>query len=206
MYLPVIWGGGAPTSTPTPTVTKTPSPTPTATPAWIAIVEEGFEGSFPAGWEAFDNAAGNGEYYWAKRDCRAYEGSHSAWAVGGGADGAALPCMSQFPDRTESWMVYGPFSLEQAEAAEMSVMLWLGTPQDFAVSLCASFDGYFGCRPIVGAVGLWQEHRLDLAAVPGVGNLLGAPQVWVALRYKSSWSGGLEGAYADNVLVRQLTH
>lgn len=61
---------------------------------WTDLMTEDFEGTFPRGnWEVSDgNGAEYGEYYWAKRNCRPRSGSYSAWAVGGGADGSALPC------------------------------------------------------------------------------------------------------------------
>jgi hypothetical protein len=170
-------------------------------------MEEGFERDFPAGWEVFDNGGGNGEYYWAKRDCRAYEGSFSAWAVGGGVDGASLTCMSQYPNLAQSWMVYGPFSLEQATAAELRVMVWLNTQFDRdVVSLCASRDNSrFGCLSFSGDLDGWQERRLDLAHVPVLGNLLGQSGVWIGLIFETDSNTRLfEGAYVDNVLVHQL--
>lgn len=195
-----------PTRTETATITETPEHTPTATLPWVNIVEEGFERDFPAGWEIFDNTGGNGEYYWAKRDCRPYEGSYSAWAVGGGADGASLTCMSQYPNLVQSWMVYGPFSLEQATAAEFSAMIWYNTQQhQDVIWLAASTDGGSFAGITFSALGDWQERQLNLANVPTLGSLLGKPKVWIALIFETDASIRLfEGAYVDNVLVRQL--
>ncbi len=95
-----------------------PTPTPTQPPAWTTIVQEGFEGGFPAGWTVTD--PGFEQYYWAKRNCRAYAGSNSGWAMGGGSIGAGLPCYSNYIDYAYSWMIYGPFSLSGATAADFS--------------------------------------------------------------------------------------
>jgi hypothetical protein len=56
-----------------------------APPGWTTIMQEGFEGAWPsAGWEAFDNTgSGDGEYYPARRSCRAFEGTRSLWMIGG---------------------------------------------------------------------------------------------------------------------------
>ena len=61
---------------------------------WTNIMTEGFEGTFPSsGWTLGEN--GDGDYKWAKRDCKSLlGGSYSAWAVGGGANGSSLPCGS----------------------------------------------------------------------------------------------------------------
>lgn len=219
VYLPAILSGVAPgatpsaTASPTPTetatVTETPEHTPTPTPTlpWVAIVEEGFERDFPAGWEVFDNLGGSGEYFWAKRDCRVYEGSYSAWAVGGGANGASLTCMSQYPNSAASWMIYGPFSLEQATAAEMRVMVWLNTQRekDYILLAASKDNNLFYGVPFSGDLDGWQERLLNLAQVPTLGNLLGEPYVWIALIFVTDSNTSLfEGVYVDNVLVREL--
>ena len=67
-----------------------------APPGWTTIVDTSFEGGFPGSWSVFDGLSGYGEYYWAKRGCRAYAGSYSGWAIGGGANGAALSCGSYY--------------------------------------------------------------------------------------------------------------
>ncbi len=114
------------TATPTATATKTPTPT-TDVPDWEILVNTTFEGDFPGGWEVSDNGWFAGEYYWAARNCQVFEGNSSGWAVGGGANGGGLSCGSNYPNNAESWMVYGPFSLENATAAGMNFKLWTNT-------------------------------------------------------------------------------
>lgn len=176
--------------------------------AWQTIVYETFEGSFPTGaWEVLDNnGTSHGQYYWARRSCRAYQGSYSAWAVGGGAQGSGLSCGSNYPNNADSWMIYGPFSLADATDAELSFQLWLNSESGYdSVCWYASTDGdYFYGRCETGNTGGWKSRRLDLMKVPTLGNLVGQPKVWIALRFVSDDLYNYpEGAYVDNLLLRK---
>jgi hypothetical protein len=199
------------TPTPTPTPTNTPTPTPTGGPGWVTIVSEDFESSFPGtGWQVFDNdGATNGEYYWAKKNCKSYAGSYSGWAVGGGANGAALSCGANYPDDVSSWMVYGPFSLADATAADLKFKLWLNSESGYdGVMATASINGanFYGV-PISGTTsGGWVDGLLNLGNVPTLGNLMGQSNVWVALIFVSDSSINYsEGAYVDNIVLRKCT-
>jgi len=197
-----------PTVTPTRTPTRTATPTPTSTPSgsWVTIVAETFEGDFPGPWTVYDSHYGHGEYYWARRDCRPYAGGHSGWAVGGGTDGAALACGSDYPDNAISRMIYGPFSLADATAGDLTFKLWLNLePGDDHFSWSASIDGteFLGYAAL-GTSGGWVEKTLDLTDVPTLGNLIGQPQVWIALDFLSDASGNdAEGAYVDDIVLQK---
>lgn len=174
--------------------------------AWINVANATFEGNFPAGWSVFDGYSGYGEYYWAKRSCRAYAGSYGGWAVGGGSNGANLSCGSNYANYTRSWMTYGSFSLVGATAAEMSFKLWLNAESGYDyICRAASIDGnswYGNCTS--GISNGWINQTLNLANVYSIGDLRGRPQVWVALFFYSDFSVTYaEGAYVDNVLVRK---
>ena len=93
--------------------------------SWTSIMTEDFEGAFPGSWYVFDDRAGYGEYYWAKRNCRPHSGAYSGWGVGDGADGAGLSCGADYPNNAKSWMVYGPFDLINATDAELIFSFWL---------------------------------------------------------------------------------
>ena len=213
IYLPLIVKNYAPVPT-TPTVTLTrPVTTPTQTPTsttqpsgWVTILEETFEGSFPGEWEVFDNYDGDGEYYWGKRDCRVYAGSYSGWAVGGGADGATLSCGSNYPDNAQSWMIYGPFSLADAIAGDLTFKLWLNSETDYddifwgASTDGSGFYGHFS----TGDSGGWVDKTLDLTDVPTLGDLTGEQEVWIALIFYSDSSiNYAEGAHVDNIVLRK---
>ena len=195
------------TATRTPTLTWTPTPTPTPAPDWLTLVNQTFESTFPGNWQVLDNnGAAYGEYYWGRRACRPYAGGYSGWAIGAGADGSALSCGANYSDRTDSWMVYGPFSLQGATAADLRFKLWLNSEMNYDyVYRLASIDGYnFYGSGVSGNTGGWIDQTLDLANVYGLGSLLGHSQVWVAIEFYTDYSVTYsEGAYVDNVVLRK---
>jgi hypothetical protein len=143
-------------------------------------------------------------YHWYKRNCRAYGGAFSGWAVGGGANGAALPCGSHYPNNANSYMMYGPFSLADATAAEMRYHLWMNSGTDQLMTM-ASVNGtdFFG-KSIWGNSEGWVERIFDLGDIHTLGNLAGRPQVWVVIVFASDESGSLrEGAYVDDIALRK---
>lgn len=177
-----------------------------ATAGWETIFSDDLEGAFPGAWDVFDNDdATNGEYFWAKRDCNPYAGSNSAWVVGGGADGSGLTCGSDYPDYADSWMIYGPFSLEDATEAEFRLMFWLNSEPTFdPLFVGASTNGtnFFG-ESTSGDYD-WTQHIFDLSNVFTLGDLTGEPQVWVVIAYQSdSTIHYSEGAYVDDIEILQ---
>jgi uncharacterized repeat protein (TIGR01451 family) len=171
---------------------------------WDIILQDAFEGSWPGPWE-LDYDPGTSPYLWAKRDCRPYGGGYSAWVVGGNS-GSSLSCGANYPDNLLNYMIYGPFSLESATAADLTFQLWLDSVlyQDemyWGAGLTDDdFYGYF----LSGSSNGWEEHTLDLRAIPTLGNLTGQPQVWIVLAFISDAADNLpEGAYVDDVLLRK---
>jgi C1A family cysteine protease/predicted secreted protein len=173
---------------------------------WHTILRESFEGSFPGSWEVADNRSGYGEYYWGRRACRAFTGTYSGWAVGAGASGSSLGCGSAYPDYADSWMVYGPFSLQGATAAEMQFKLWLNSESGYdSLFWGASTDGtdFYGLG-VSGHSGGWVDRSLDLSDLYLIGSVLGEPEVWIALAFQTDVDTHYpEGAYVDNVVVRK---
>lgn len=172
---------------------------------WTVIKSEGFEGAFPDQWSVKDNESTNGSFYWGKRDCRPYAGSHSGWAVGGG-DGAGLACDSDYPTYVVAWLSYGPFSLADASDAELTFQLWLDSELDYdELFWGASIDGNeFWGYLMSGDTGGWLARTLDLTDVPTLGDLTGSSQVWIAFVFISDLSiTEPEGAYVDDILLRK---
>ena len=177
--------------------------------SWTTIASQDFEGAFPGAWQVFDNdGTTNGEYQWAKRNCKSYAGSYSGWAVGGGANGAVLTCGANYPNNADSWMVYGPFSLTDATASDLQFKLWLNSETSYdQICRLASINGtnFFGTCT-TGNSGGWIDKVLDLSNVYNLGNLMGQSNVWVALVYSSDASNNYpEGAYVDNIVLRKCT-
>jgi hypothetical protein len=198
-----------PTATPTETPTPTPSLTPTPQPPqWVTIASQDFEGAFPGDWHLHDNnGADYGDYVWGKRHCRRYAGGYSGWAVGGGAHGSALDCGDNYPNHAWSWLIYGPFSLTDATAAELRFKMWLNTEEGYdRLYWCGSTNGTkFYCDRRSGSTsGQWDDIVADLSNLDGV-NYLGRPNVWVALIfYSDTYVNEPEGAYVDNILLRKF--
>jgi hypothetical protein len=121
--------------------------------------------------------------------------------------GSQLACGANYPDYAESWMIYGPFSLEGAAAAEMTYELWLLTQygHDGLLEL-ASVDGtnFYGGSWTGNSSG-WLPVALDFADVYGYGSMLGRPQVWVAFVFVSDGDGVTlpEGGYVDDILIHK---
>lgn len=201
------------TPTPSPTSTRPPTSTPTRTPTpsgWDIVVSTDFEGAFPGPWDVFDiDGAANGEFYWGRRNCRAYAGSFSGWGVGAGASGASLSCGANYPNNAGSYMVIrSPFSLEGATAAQLNFKLWLNTEQTYdGVCILASTREDFSDLDGVCLTGNsrgWADVTVDLSNFPRLGNLLGKPQVWVIIAFVSDSSVTFsEGAYVDDIVVRR---
>jgi len=166
------------------------------------LIYETFEGSFPGSWQLYSNT----NYEWGKRSCRPYNGSYSGWSVGGGVGGSTLSCSANYPNNVETWMIYGPFSLIGMNDADMTFKLWLNTEQNYDF-MCwgASLDGYsFYVDCLSGNSGGWIDVELDLRNVPGLGNLMGRPNVWVSLLFMSDSSINMQGgAYVDNIRIRR---
>jgi hypothetical protein len=172
---------------------------------WVTILEEPFEGSFPGStWEVRDNNSDSGLYYWAKRNCKDHGGSFSAWCVGGG--NTTLSCGSNYRNDVFAWMIYGPFSLNHATAAELVFDWWSDTEYEYDVFFWgASTDGadFYG-TVVTGDWSSWTTgQKLDLSDVPTLGNLLGEDQVWIAFMFGSDGSVTDKGSFVDDVLLRK---
>ena len=174
-------------------------------------MQEGFEGAWPgAGWRVADPDFG--EYFWAKRNCRAATGSYSAWAIGAGSVGQGLGCGASYINFSNSWMVYGPFSLAGATAAELQAKLWLNTEPgyDFACLLTSIDNSTFytsnaGTCFAGSSGGAFVDTRLDLHDVYTLGSVLGKPNVWIAVVFQSDLSNTYpEGAYVDDLLLPKV--
>jgi hypothetical protein len=179
---------------------------PPAAGAWQNIVTEGFEGDFPIGaWTVSD--PGFGEFFWAKRDCKAATGSYSAWAMGGGSEGGAQGCGANYINGSNAWMIYGPFSLADATAAELALKLWLNSEAGFDLAcLIASTNGedFSGDCHSGTSDNAFVSASLDLTNVHLLGDLRGAASVWVAVLFDSDASVNLvEGAHVDDIVLRK---
>jgi len=188
---------------------------------WAEIMTEGFEGPWPAsGWAVFDAddpPSLNGEYYWGVTTCFDYgaSGDHKAVPHAAGAD-ASYTCWQPYPSNVNSWMVYGPFDLRDATAAELYFSFWLDSELDHDY-----LEWWVGTDP----ADLWQAgwatgdsrtqtpdgwiyFNLDLSSVPGDGGLIdftGEPRVWIGFAFRSDDHVDADhyGAWLDDIALRR---
>lgn len=184
---------------------------PLAPAGWTELMTQGFEGAFPAaGWTLY------GDPTWGRTNYRKSNGSYSAYGAAGGSRGVAPP--GPYLNGMNGAMIYGPFDLRGATAAEVTFQHWTKTEWDGAskhddLCLLASKNGtnfYGRCwwgnwTSEIGAVNGWNPATFDLANVYYLGSLLGQSQVWIGFWFRSDSSVALEGAYVDDIVLRVHT-
>ncbi len=173
------------------------------TPGWTPIVFENAEGSFPAdnGWDTFDGDPASGDDFWDDVSCRSFSGSWSIWC----ADIGNPDCTS-YDDNQQSWMIVGPFSLADAQDAQVLFEAWSEVEDGFdslawlASTNGTNFHGFFVSQDFG-----WTPFNFDLTNVPTLGDLRGEPAVWIAFIFDSDGSVSFdEGVYLDDILIEKL--
>lgn len=174
-----------------------------------AILNEGFEGNWPAGlWTLVDfSSADGGEYLWDDSNCWPHTGQWAAYSVGGGADGNQLPCWGPYPNNTDTWALYGPFNLGNASAASVTFYFTgsteggNGCPFDrFFVGHSANgsdFQGTYFCGDWTGGPDGNQYNRRTLDLAPRLGD----SSVWIGLTLQSDDSQNDIGMMVDDIRI-----
>ncbi len=171
-------------------------------PTAETVLDEGFESGFPGtGWTLYGD-----DPMWDDTTYAAANGSRSAWC---GA--TTLNPANGYADNMWAWMVFGPFSLENAISARMDFALNSDTESDYDyIGWYASIDGSdFSGSITDGDTGGWVSQSLDLTNVYSLGDLTGEPQVWIAFIFQSdgsiSGADGYAGSFIDDVrIIREL--
>lgn len=178
---------------------------PTSTSGWTTVYSNDFESGFPdEDWHIWRSEA-SAQAVWDDWTC--WYGDTPDKSAGCAAGGsAAIGCEGLYPNRMDSWMVYGPFSLDQPgiTAAELGFSFKLDCESEYDYFFAAaSVDGdIFHGAQWTGAVAAGSQ-TLDLADVPDLGNLLGESHVWIAFIFQSDEStAGGAGAQVDDILIR----
>lgn len=154
--------------------------------------------------------------FWGPNKCLAYGGSYDGWPEAFGpaghpshTDSPACTNPTGYSDNFLSWMVYGPFSLEGKTEGGVSLQFLLDTQLEhdscgvYASTDCQNFSGmgYWG-----DSSG-WMEYPpedTDFSNWPGLGNILGQPEVCVAFIFDSddSHTGADDkGCFLDNINI-----
>lgn len=205
---PTATASATPTATPTATATYTPTRTPTGTrtstatatltSGWQTVFSDGFEGAWPGLWTRYNNPG------WGRATCRAHDGAQSVWPAADGA-GAVTPCVNDYPNDLNAQMLYGPFSLTGASAAEVTFWRWQQTEEGYDYFMwLASADGqHFYGQQDSGDSGGWVQETFDLSDVYEIGDLRGKPQVWIMFVLQSDYSETDTGVFLDDVVIRK---
>ena len=161
-----------------------------------------------------------GWYHWGKRDCRAYSGQYSAWAYGGGDDGAALDCEAAYPYTLSSTMFRAtPINLKYVSQGIYNAKVWTNLAPGAEVCLKVAVANSNSCKgdwgPIIpidlyhgicqtGQTNGWTDLSLDLANVPELGSVLNEEHVCIAINFSAGESAETrpEGAYVDDVTLQ----
>lgn len=166
---------------------------------WQTVKTEGFEGAWPNEWNCY--SSNNVDCYWGDNLARSSEGAWSGWCADDGSDS---PSTQEYAEDMHSWMVYGPFSLADADDAKLTYDIWYRTESSYDyIKVMASIDGtQFWGRYWSGDSEGWINNReFDLTEVYQIGNLTGLNQVWIAFIFTSDGSVNFEGAYIDEVEI-----
>ncbi len=179
------------------------APAPPRAPVNRTILKtEGFEGTFPNDWALYGTPTWSGVSY------RSYAGSWSGYCAG-----SLVSPPGPYWDNSNSWMVYGPFSLTDALDARVDLQAWINTEAgyDYFWITASVDDTNFSGNAwsgdwVAGAGGDgWRNFAFDLTRVGTLGDLRGEPEVWVALIFQSDSSESFEGVYVDEVVIEKIT-
>ena len=180
-----------------------PAPQSEADKAWQNLLDEDFEGVFPGDtWTIYSSAS---VPYWGTWECwSGNTATHSAACAAAGP--GAIGCGGLYPAYMSTWMVAGPFDLSDPDitAAELSCVLNLvsETNVDYLL-MSVSTDGQNFSGLQYSFLVMGEAIQLDLTAVPNLGSVVGASQVWVGFYFTSDWSLSYGvGAEVDDVLLR----
>jgi hypothetical protein len=170
--------------------------------AVYGLVKEGFENGFPTGdWIVWD-FSGIGSC-WGADDYKPKRYHMSAWVARDCANGVD-PQSYYYPNYMDTWMDY-PIDLQGAKKADVRFQYWNKSEYAFDFFVwCASPDGgaTFYCNSHTGSTnGKWRVGKLNLAAVPGYGSMLGLPNVVVTWGFVSDFSIVDEGAFVDQISI-----
>ncbi|MCL4562364.1 MAG: cadherin-like domain-containing protein [Chloroflexi bacterium] len=183
-----------------------------AAPPWVKAFGETFEGAFPGKWVLSSYSYLVDGWYevtdqvsWGKRNCHAASGSYGGWAVGGGSVGSTVPCNGSYPWDTQTLMVYGPIDLSQVKDGQMTLKIWLDTELNYdIVGFGVSRDNeWFYGDSYSGNSNGWITDTIDLKNVYYLGNVTGAPQVWIGIWFESDSDNMYieEGVAVDDLVL-----
>lgn len=175
------------------------------------IGEEDFEGVFPKlDWSrSDDNGTG---HLWGDVECypveAVFEGFWSGWPASEGINGID-PCVpgAEYPPNLETWLIYGPFSLANAQYADVQFFYRIISEQgvDFLFWGYSTngndFSGFETSGTHISGPfnNGYNEEIFDLVPVLGENN------VWIGFQFRSNGSIQAQGPFIDfiNILIQE---
>ncbi len=176
----------------------------------ITTYTETFENGLPVPpptgprWVTFDTSYGTTpqNYVWAGTTFTngvSITGTQSLWAIGGGAIGSTLdPISDTYPANIDSWLVYGPFDLSEAQDVGLTFDLLVAGQSGTATFSVAystngtSFTGQKQSFPLAD----WFNY-----SYLGLSQALGQEQVWLGFNFATTGAGNGPGAFLDNFVL-----
>lgn len=172
----------------------------------VVIFADDFEApSLNAGWTV-QVANGATNAFWGLTTFAASSGTRSVFCAAAGT-AAVQAGTAPYPSNMQTRMVYGPFSLADAQSGGIALNYYYDTEFNFDfMSVYVSVDGLqtFGGYDGSGVSGLdWAPLIMDFSQVPTLGNILGAPEVYFVVAFNSDASNESVGAFMDDVLIQK---
>ncbi|MDW7680309.1 MAG: hypothetical protein SCK70_07070, partial [bacterium] len=175
----------------------------------VTIKYEGFEGAWPNDWTLYV-PSGYNDVFWGANNYKKYVGSWSGFCANDGTDGSGYG--GQYLNNMKTWMVYGPFSLADANDAWVDFVYWTKTETNYDfVFFGASTNStnYYGIKwtgdwtDEPGNDNGWLDQNFDLTDVYTIGDLTGESQVWIAFVFSSDGSTVDDGTYLDEIYLKK---
>ena len=165
-------------------------------PGQTAVLSDGFEATSLA-WDAFARN-GNGEY-WGRTTCVRLNGSAGAWC---NEIGAFSRCpQSSYENGMDAWMVRCVDLPPSSVFTLLEFYFRNNVNNGDFLSYLVSVDGmnYYGYHSSTNTSTNWSRRALDLANVPGLGDIGGATRIWIAFRFTSDLANRDNGTNIDDV-------
>ena len=165
----------SPISTPTPSSSSNSAPkNPSSAPGWNQILWDTFTEAWPSsGWSVA------GAPTWDDTNFRYFAEEWSIWCAESDLDAGT----NNYANNMNAWAIYGPFDLSDATLAEFNFWYWNKSEAGYDYfDWLVSIDGtnFYNFPRVDGDSGGWRYVNVDFKNVPGLGNVIGRPSVWIA--------------------------
>lgn len=179
---------------------------------WQDLYVEDFSGGLGAGWTTFDaNGADAGDYEWGTGFYTYTSAPASVWGTGGGVDGLSLVASDtySYPNKADSWLVYGPLDVEDVFAIEATFDWWLDSAPGDWLGWCLTTEDVLNggeCDEVrlSGPISTWISGTVTLDVDPNA-----TTPVYLAFHFTSDDNSDTDpdnsdrgGAFIDNVRIR----